>query len=478
MNSISSNNIYNTLVDAATRWPNHIAVADAYGVLTYSALYKETEALKSSLISAGIKSGNGLALITKNNRHFIIGLYAGISSGCVVMPLAHYQKTDEINKAIKEARIHFVLADNSEYAGSDAKRLTPKMFLSATDFSINEKTVSFINDAAVMRFTSGTTGDAKCVILSHQTISERIEAANDGLMLTENDRVIWVLPMAYHFIVSIMLYIKYGTGIIICDDFLAENIIERANQYSGTFLYASPMHIRLLASNKKDLSIATLKQVISTTTGISSLICRAFEEKYKLPVSQAFGIIEVGLPIINLKKSNQYPEAVGYALSSFHVAILDAEFNELPRNEIGLLGIKGPGVFNGYLSPPTKREDILRNGWFITGDLASMQEDGLIEIKGRAKNVINVSGNKVFPNEVEDVVNQYAGVVKCKVYAYQHTLMGEIVAADIMLSAQNGFDQEQLIRYCRQYLSSFKVPQRIRVVDEIEMTASGKIKRT
>jgi acyl-CoA synthetase (AMP-forming)/AMP-acid ligase II len=169
---------------------------------------------------------------------------------------------------------------------------------------------------------------------------------------------------------------------------------------------------------------------------------------------------------------------VGYALPSYEVAILDENYQALPAESIGLLGVKGPGMFDGYLSPPKARAAFLKAGWFITGDLASMQQDGLIEIKGRAKNVINVSGNKVFPNEVEEVINQFDKVVTSKVYGQQHPLMGEIVTADVVLKEKTDFDQEELIRYCRQMLSSFKVPQRIRVVDQIEMTASGKIKRT
>ena len=125
--------------------------------------------------------------------------------------------------------------------------------------------------------------------------------------------------------------------------------------------------------------------MLSTTAGISPVICKAFEEKFNIPVSQAFGIIEVGLPIINLKQSHAYPGAVGYALSSFKVAVLDENQVELPRNEIGMLAIQGPGIFDGYLKPFKTRNEVLKQGWFLTGDLASMSEDGLIEIKGRSK---------------------------------------------------------------------------------------------
>lgn len=479
----SDHSVYKTLTHAAATWPDQLAIADEYGLLTYRQLYEQTELLKNFLRLAQMLPETGVALMTNNSRYFIIGLYAGIGAGAVVMPLANFQRPEEVKKALEEARIHFILSDNPEMASLGKHVTTISLFsqplyFSETGFDKQEKTVPFISDVAVMRFTSGTTGNAKCVILTHQTVLERVQAANEGLQLSSADRVIWVLPMAYHFVVSIILYISNGCGIIVCDDFLAENILEQAVEYKGTFLYASPMHVRLLASSKKQVPLPLLRRVVSTTTGISPLICKTFEEKYGLPVSQAFGIIEAGLPIINLRQSSEHPEAVGFGLPSFTVAILDQSFKPLPPGTTGQLAIIGPGMFDGYLSPPTRRAEVLKEGWFLTGDLASMTVDGMVEIKGRTKNVINVLGNKVFPNEVEEAINLFHGIIESKVYGLKHALMGEIVAADVMVDSKSGFDPEQLIQHCRRLLSPFKIPQRINVVGHIEMTPSGKIRRS
>lgn len=475
--------VYNTLGHSAATWPDRLAIADEYGSLTYQQLYDQTELLKDFLVQAGALPETGIALIMNNGRYFVIGLYAGMGSGCIVMPLANFQRPEEIRNALQEARIHFILSDNAEMASLGKQVITISLFskhlyFSKTGFNPQEKTVPFISNVALMRFTSGTTGNARCVILSHQSALERAQAANEGLQLSSMDRVIWVLPMAYHFVVSIILYITYGCGIIVCDDFLAENMLEKAAEYEGTFLYASPMHIRLLASHKKQVQLPSLRRAISTTTGISPLICKSFEEKYGLPVSQAFGIIEAGLPIINLHQSSEHPEAVGTGLPSFTISVLDDLFRPLPPGATGHLAIKGPGMFDGYLSPPTRREEVLKDGWFITGDLASMSIDGMVEIKGRTKNVINVLGNKVFPNEVEEVIKLFDGILECKVYRQEHLLMGEIVVADVIVEAKTSFDPEQLIQHCREFLSPFKIPQRIHVVDHIEMTPSGKIRRS
>ncbi|HXD92098.1 MAG TPA: class I adenylate-forming enzyme family protein [Bacteroidia bacterium] len=475
-------NVYNTLQDSAKKWPTNMAVVDEYGQISFSELASQTEVLKNYLLEHGIGKGMAVGIITSNSRYFIMSLYAGVACGALVMPISNIQKNKEIEDAIIEAQLHVLITDSYELASfgqniSEIKLFNQTLYISHTKRDKKNHTANFIPDAAFMRFTSGTTGKAKGVVVSHKSAIERVDAANEALKLNEQDRVVWVLPMAYHFVVSIVLYIKYGVGIIINDNFLAESIIQIVNNYKGTFLYAAPMHIKLLASYKPDVELSMLKKVISTTTAISADVCKAFETKYNLPVSQAYGIIEIGLPIINLNNSVQHPEAVGYALPAYTVEILDDNFNVVENETIGRLAIKGPGMFNGYLSPPTLRENVLQHGWFMTGDYALKKIDGLLIVKGREKNVINVSGNKVFPNEVEEVINGYKGIVTSKAFSKVHPLMGEVVAVDIIIEKDAIIDIEELRNYCKQTLSSFKLPQFINVVDKIEMTDSGKVKR-
>lgn len=472
-------NIYHTLQNSAAAWPDAMAVQDEEGTLSYSELLQQADILKEQLIAHGVIQNSGIALITKNNRHFIIGLYAGIACGAVVMPLAPQQQDNELQTAVDESRIHFILTDEKRFAafGSNAVELNKNYSIARTNFSLTERTVPFIEHAAFMRYTSGTTGQAKCVILSHQTVHERIEAANASLQLSHTDTVVWVLPMAYHFVVSIVLYIRYGAGITICNSFLAEDLINTIQRDRGTFLYASPMHIRLLAAYTGETSLPSLRKVISTTTAVNPEHCKAFQQKYGLPVSQAFGIIEIGLPIINHEEAGKYPGAVGHALPAYTVAILDEHLNELPDNAMGLLAIQGPGMFDGYLSPPAAREQVLQNNWFLTGDYATRNAQGLIEITGRKKSMISVSGNKVFAEEVEAVVNTFPGIIQSKAYAKKHVLFGEVVAIDIVVKDETTFDEDVLLQHCRKLLSGFKVPQQVTLVATIEMTGSGKVKR-
>ncbi len=475
-------NLFDILKRSAERWPDQLAVSDVYGTITFAELYEQACTLKKYFAAQGVQPGTGAAIIFGNNRYFIISLFAVVGCGAVVMPVSPQLKEAEIKNAISEGAMHFVFLERSisylQHAPLEPCQLLPEaIYGRRTERALSQKTVEIGEDPAFIRFTSGTTGKSKGVVISHKSVKERVDAANEGLCLNETDRVVWVLPMAYHFVVSIVLYIKYGAGIIVNDVFLADDILKSIKDYGGTFLYAAPMHIRLLAAHKEQMHLPTLKKVISTTTSISEEVCREFKARYNVPVSQAYGIIEIGLPIINLAKSDDQPGALGYALPAYTTGILNEQYAELPDGVAGKLGIKGPGMFDAYLSPARRREEVLCKGWFLTGDLAFKQPDGLIVLQGREKNMINVSGNKVFPNEVEDVVNNFPGVIQSRAYSKTHRLMGEVVALDIVTERDSTIDDEALITYCKQYLANFKVPQFIYRVQEIAMTGSGKVKR-
>ena len=331
--------------------------------------------------------------------------------------------------------------------------------------------------AAFIRPSSGTTGSSKGVVISHQSVFERTAAANDGLQLNELSIMLWVLPMAFHFIVSILLYVRYGVCMIVSEHFTATSLIELSNRFNATHLYASPLHFRLLASEKEKLQFTTMRKVISTSAQLESSVSKVFFEKYGIAVSQAYGIIEIGLPFINNELHNLKRDSIGKVLPQYLAAILDNNMNETGTGIQGQLAICGPGMFSGYLWPLKKLSEALFNNWFLTGDIAEIDSDGYVFIKGRSKSMINVSGNKVFPEEVEAVLKMHPGIEDVKVYGGKHPVTGEIVEAQVVLKSSGGTDAEAIIAMCREHLAPYKIPQRIYFVDAIPKTKTGKISR-
>ncbi|MDV6346469.1 AMP-binding protein [Nitrosomonas sp. Is35] len=472
------------LYQSARRWPNNTAIVDEWGMVKYAELEALVRQIAANLKALNIAPHLGVAVMGKNSRYFIAQCFAVMECGAVVIPLSNEITTDEVHEIVKTTGLHAILADHTSKAHFDN---TPDLIkLTYQDwrlffFNNANKRIPFaahVKNPAFVRFTSGTTSISKGAILSHESIAERTESANRVLQLGPADTITWVLSMAYHFVVTIILYLRYGSSIVICKNFMADTIIENSNRHKATLLYCSPLHIRLLINDQSGRKMPSLKYVISTSVSIAGAQCQMFSNRFDIPVSQAYGIIEIGLPILNFKRNKEYPDAIGYVLPDYQAQIINDQGSILPSEKTGNLVIRGPGMLDGYLDPPCSREDILRNGWFHTGDLASMDIDGLIRIAGRKKNMINVAGNKVFPEEVEAVLNQHPAIKLCRISGCMHNLLGEYVQAEVVLyNGEKKIDVEELITFCRDYLSPHKIPQKIDFVESLPMTYSQKLVR-
>ncbi len=482
MNKVSK--ITDLISRTAAKLDTHIALYETSQTWTYKQMWLDVVMRSKFLKEQGVKSGMGIGVMGQNSAEFITSMLAVMYVGGVAFPISHNLKPDEIDTLCRRTALHVLWDDGSskipesymllkESGGVTGWRWTPSPYASE-----NNQLITDVEDPALVRFTSGTTGKSKGVILSHRSIIERTECANHALNLSHKDVVIWVLSMAYHFVVSILLYLRQGCSICICESFMADYLLERTNELDGTFLYVSPMHIRMLNRESSFRKLPTLNRVVSTSMAISSDLCTKFEERYDLPITQAFGIIEIGLPVINMRDAGSEPAAIGHPLPEYDVTVLDDLGKAVETGEVGQLAIRGPGMFDAYLDPFMSREEAMDFGFFLTGDLAQRSADDRITIVGRKKNVINVSGNKAFPEEVEAVIKKFPGVEACRVKGFIHPLLNECVMAEIVCNAYERPDVESLITYCRKRLSTYKVPQKIVFVDHIPMTDSGKIKRS
>ena len=468
------------LEETAKRYPNYIAIMDEYGEMSYQELLTQTERLKNQFLDAGIKQGVGLGIMGKNSRAFVIAMLAGMACGAVVIPISHQLKQAEIATIIKETQLHAVLDDGSGVIPLSEQGLvfsigSQSLRLVWTTVSIS-KPITALQQACFIRYTSGTTGTSKGVVLTHQSVLARVDTSYQALNLDCNDKVLWVLPMAFHFLVTILVYIRAGAGLIICQDIYAQTLIQQANLHQATFLYAAPMHFRLLAADTSVELMPSLKVAISTSSAIPKEIVTQFTQRFNVVLIQAYGIIEAGLPLLD-QVDDADIESVGYPATGFEVALLDGDDQVLIGENTGRLALRGAGLFDAYLSPWQLLADCLVNGWFLTGDLAHRQVDGRIRICGREKTMINIAGNKAFPEEIEAVLRQYEMIEQAYVYGQSHPLMGEIVCADVVVKQGAELTVEAVLRFCRTQLSTYKVPQRLKTVTQINQTHSGKIRR-
>ena len=476
-------NVFDTLSHSARLWPDRMAIIDAAGALDYRSLWREIEALRVQLLRLGVREGQGVGVRARNGRACVIGALAALGCGAVVMPIHHQMKPDELSDMLARAPLSAILGDGSTPTptGETACELKLLNGISLCFTRLPGAHLPLapgIEDAAFVRFTSGTTGAAKGVVLTHRGVLERTRAANTGLRLTCEDRVLWVLPMAYHFYVSILLYLEVGATIIVAADYLAESILDAALAHNATFLYVTPMHVRMLTGEPSGRALpSALKCVMSVSTRLHPQAARDFRARYGVPVAQGYGIIEVGLPIMNIAEAAEHPEAIGRPLPAFDAAILDEAMNPVAEGETGHLTLRGPGMFAGYLSPPQSRDEVLRQGWFLTGDVAHRDSAGRIVLDGRTSSVIHVAGLKVFPEEVAAVLDQHPAVLRSRVTTRPHSQTGEVVHAEVQLrSGGPAATREEILAFCRHRLSNYKVPSSLELVAELNRTSSGKVR--
>lgn len=444
------------LVENIFRDADHHAPALICGEerITYGELIARVERVLP--IVQGTKAGR-VALDCPNGVEHIVLALAIVRAGRCLVPLASELAAPERTRVIRETGVGAII---------DATGSLREVAVEP-DLGFDETALDALNPAFI-RFSSGTTGTSKGVVIAHETLLARVRAANKGLQIGPADRVVWILPMAHHFAVSIVLYLLHGATTVIVNSHTAEDILAAGRQHGGTVLYGAPFHHALLAAENSGLPWPALRLAVSVAAALPLATAKAFDARYGLPLTQGLGIIEVGLPVLNVHSAREKSGSVGRPQPDFQA--------EIRANDE--LYLRGPGIFDAYLCPWKTRAEVLSDGWFRTGDLARMDEDGDLFLLGRSHSVINVGGFKCFPEEIEAVLNEVPGVAASRVFGRENARFGAVPVAEVEASDPcNPPSAGQMASCCRKALAAYKVPVSFQVVERLPRTASGKIQR-
>ncbi|MGH7202781.1 MAG: class I adenylate-forming enzyme family protein, partial [Planctomycetaceae bacterium] len=423
--------------ETAAARPAHPAIVRTGSgeAVTYRQLDDTINTIAERLRNAGVRPGHCVGLHVGSGLEYIVLNYAIWRCGGCVVPIAVELTDDEKQEIVRRIALEFVLTPPAGLSFAE-----PAACGEATEIAANAVALPVENarphpagfravNAAFLRFTSGTTGDSKGVVLSHGTIRERIEAANEALRIGPHDRIVWLLSMSYHFAVSIVSYLSFGATILLPRNSFAAAVIEAIDDHGGTLMYASPMHYALLADAPGPASLRNLRLALSTTASLDWLTAEKFHDRYGLPIAQALGIIEVGLPCINLDFAAEKPASVGRVLPAYQLRLTDSGLGENLKE----IAFRGPGCFDAYYESWRPRAEILHDGWFTTGDVGEVDGDGCLFLRGRSTDVINVMGMKFFPQEVETVLTSHPDVKAACILARQDDRFGEVPVARVVL---------------------------------------------
>ncbi|QTA86287.1 class I adenylate-forming enzyme family protein [Desulfonema magnum] len=449
---------------------------------SYSEFREEIRLLAKRLRDAGVGRGSNIGLHYRGGRDYIAFVYAIWNCGACVTPLPLELTVPEKRQIFQHIHMDGVISGANILDQIRASvrpailSLTRQAVFAKVDTVCEAPSHLADINPAFIRFTSGTTGDAKGVVLSHRSIYERIHAANQVLQISENDRILWLLSMDYHFAVSIVAYLMFGAGIILPKNSFGVTLLTAASDHRATFIYGSPIHYSLMTQDDTGALLPPeLRLAIVTTTALRSEIADAFYKRFGRILNETYGIIELGLPAINVSHLKEKQGSVGRMVPGYELR-LDC----LQGQEQGEITIRGKGVLDAYYFPWQSRDAILRqnDGWFRTGDIGRLDADGFLYIVGRIKEMISIGGLKFFPEEVESVLENHPAIHAACVFAVQERQWGMSAMAYLVLAEGRATpDDNELIAYCKKYLTRHKIPGRFQWVDHLTYTASGKKNR-
>jgi long-chain acyl-CoA synthetase len=462
--------------------PATLAVVSGERRLSHGDLFRQARGIAALLRERDDRGRTArIGLQCPNGVSYIVLSMGVLLAGACLVPLAEELTKAERSEIAATTALDFILAAD-ELAWHGPEPVVAAAAADGTAWRLHrcpppvpafpEAAFQALNPAFI-RFSSGTTGASKGVVLSHETLLARITAANEGLRIGPRDRVLWMLPMAHHFAVSIVLYLHAGATTVLEHSALREDILATAEKHGATVVYGSPYHFAMLSGDPGGFKWPTLRLAVATAAALPEATARAFDRRFGRPLHQGLGIIEVGLPVVNLDAAREKPLSLGKPLPAYEVCLLDDEGR--PGRE-GEFRVRGPGLLDAYLAPWDPAP--LDEGWFASGDLVRRDADGHLFLMGRKKSVINVAGMKVFPEEVERVLDEHPGVAGSRVIGREHPQLGQVPLAEIIPADPAAPPKPvELQRHCRALLSAYKVPMLFKMVEELPRTASGKLKR-
>ena len=427
------------------------------GSLTYRELIDRADKVAAMLIQRGCRKGERCGLTLADGADFLVSALGFLAAGLCLVPIATFLPEEEKDFVIKAAGLYWWYQGNS--------RLFQLPFGEPVDGRNDEEFRAC--DPAYIRFTSGTTGRRKGILLGQKAIVDRLDAANAVLQIDSTDRIWFALPMADHFIVSVLLYISRGATVLGVSK--RENWLAIAQRWRPTVTYGSPdFYQELIHSDVGTLDC--LRLAISTTTPLPPQLAADFARRFDKNLNPALGIIEVGLLTINTRP-DKIP-SVGRPMPAYTVTLVGEQGRPVRPGEVGEVQINGPGLLNAYLAPWRPVERLLKQYGYATGDFARMDPDGYLFLAGREKNRLLINGVQFFCEEVETVLNTLPGVEESRVFldSKSQTLAAEVVGSP--------GPTEQLTEWLLQKIDSRKVPRSFQIVERLPRTPNGKLRRS
>lgn len=475
-------------------FPDKIALIFEDKTFTYKHLNQLAGRIGNGLRELGIKKGDRVALFLPNIPEFIISYLAILKLGAVAVSINVMLKNAEVSYILHDCAAKAIITTESgslQVLEADLPELQhiliaegdSKKGISLTQLiensSPNLRAAEMDRHApASIVYTSGTTGFPKGATLSHGNIVSNMYSQNRCCGMQSNDRLLLYLPLFHCFGQNAILNaaLNVCATIMLQRRFDLDQVLDAIATHQITMFFGVPtVFIKLLNSDIPRQTLKSVRYYFSAAAPMPIEIAQTWHDKYGLVIHEGYGLTETS-PCACYNHDLKYKlGSIGAPIENVEMKIVDADGNQLEPGELGEIAIRGPNVMLGYWNRPFETAEVIKNGWFHTGDIGQMDEDGFFYIVDRLKDMINVSGFKVYPTEVENVIYQHSSIAEVAVYGVPDAFKGEIVQASIVMKPGQTLTETQIIDFCSERMAAYKIPRNINFVDAIPKNQTGKI---
>ena len=486
-------NVAQMLERSAFYFPDRPALAFKDRRWTYRELDRDVSALASGLRGLGLKPGERIGLHVPNWPEFVLTYYAAQKIGVVPLSLNVTYKADEIAYICRDGEVAAVVTADPVAGNLPSRGDLPSVRHLINVGAPREGAVSFAaltgdpalraldldrEEMAAILYTSATTGRPKGVMLTHSNVVSNVYATSHHLRMTPEDLGLCALPLFHCFGQNFIMnaLVNSGGTLVLQERFVPEEFLGAIGRERITLLYAVPtMYILILAGDTSAHDFRSLRLCFSAAAMLPADVERRWHERYGHWIHQGYGLTECS-PFASYNHDTLFrPGAVGTPIENVEMKVVDEHGRELPDGELGEILIKGPNVMKGYFRNPEATGQTVRDGWLHSGDIGYRDKDGYYYIADRVKDMINVSGFKVFPREVEEILFRHPAVKEAAVLGMPDPVKGEAVKAFVVLKEGQSVDADALKALCRQKIASYKVPEAVEFIPALPKSPTGKI---
>jgi malonyl-CoA/methylmalonyl-CoA synthetase len=466
--------------------------------------YRYGEILEKALVTAGwfrkqgVRPGDRVAVHMSPNLDSVLCYLASLFYGTILVPLNPRYTAEETEYFLEDAEVRLFLcregAEATEASGGwrvffrpEGSHLRqtgqgdsiPAFVRDCSPHKLRDRTAS--EETALLCYTSGTTGRPKGAMITQANLACMAASLHKAWGWSRDDVLLHALPLfhVHGLLVALQGALYAGARIVLMPRFEARETAEQIARKRATLFMGVPTMYRRLVSleDSRTPVLEDMRLFVSGSAPLPADVFHAFQERFGHTVLERYGMTEAGMVLSNPLEGDRRPGSVGLPLPGVSVRIVDPETNEeVPSGQIGELLIRSGSVCKGYWRrPEATKEAFTSDGWLRSGDVARQDEAGYFTLVARRKEIIISGGFNVYPKEVETVLERHPAVVEAAVFGATDTDLGEQVRAAVVPAGEETVTEQELIRFCKTSLTSYKCPRKIRFLDDLPRNPMGKV---